>query len=303
MSHQYPMQKSTSRIDRRAALASGLGVAGALTLSDWSASFGTEPAEDKSIKGTLNVVVMDPLAAPLACDCVKGYANRQYQRLAERLESSLNKRIQLQFTDSLSSLKQKDAKLSCDMVIGKCSVVAHQSQSVGETMKPVASLTDKEGRTTQRGMFAVRSSCPAATLLDLDGAVFYFGSEDCDEKWAAPKRLLEQMELAVAPESKSFASCSEAAKALLQLPKDALACAIISSYAAPLLEGCGTIQRGDLKIIGQTEELPFVTAFVNQRLNPELREAITKALCQPVDSELQELLETEKGFQPYAASV
>ncbi len=80
---------------------------------------------------------------------------------------------------------------------------------------------------------------------------FYLGNEDCDEKWAAPKQLIERLEIEVAPESKSFASCSEAAKALLQLPKETLACAVISSYAAPLLEGCGTIKKGDLKIVGQ----------------------------------------------------
>ncbi len=149
----------------------------------------------------------------------------------------------------------------------------------------------------------MRSDSAAATLLDLDGAVFYWGSEDCDEKWAAPKQLIERLELDVAPESKSVASCSEAAKALLELPKQTLACAVISSYAAPLLEGCGTIKRGDLKIIGQTDDLPFVTAFVNESLPTKLRDAIGKALCQPMSSELRQQLETEKGFQPYAASV
>ncbi len=246
---------------------------------------------------------MDPLAAPLACDCVKGYANRQYQRLAEWLEASLDVKSKVLFTDSLTELKQKEASLACDLVIGKFSVVAHQSKAIGESLKPVASLTDAEGQTTQRGMFAVRSDCPAATLLDLDGAIFYLGNEDCDEKWAAPKQLIERLEIEVAPESKSFASCSEAAKALLQLPKETLACAVISSYAAPLLEGCGTIKRGDLKIIGQTDDLPFITAFANERLPAKLFEAISKALCQPMSAELKQLLETEKGFQTYAASV
>ncbi len=115
--------------------------------------------------------------------------------------------------------------------------------------------------------------------------------------------MIERLEIEVAPESKSFASCSEAAKALLQLPKETLACAVISSYAAPLLEGCGTIKRGDLKIIGQTDDLPFITAFANERLPAKLFEAISKALCQPMSAELKQLLETEKGFQTYAASV
>ena len=34
----------------------------------------------------LRLVVMDPLAAPLACDCVGGYAQRDYTRLGAFLE-------------------------------------------------------------------------------------------------------------------------------------------------------------------------------------------------------------------------
>ena len=37
--------------------------------------------------------------------------------------------------------------------------------------------------------------------------------------------------------------------------------AVISSYAAALLEGCGTIEKGAIRIIGETEPVPFVTVF------------------------------------------
>ena len=36
----------------------------------------------------LSLVVMDPLAAPLSCPCVQGYAQRQYEKLAEYLTDS-----------------------------------------------------------------------------------------------------------------------------------------------------------------------------------------------------------------------
>ena len=32
------------------------------------------------------MVVMDPLALPLSCPCVKGYAQRNYDKLGEKLE-------------------------------------------------------------------------------------------------------------------------------------------------------------------------------------------------------------------------
>jgi len=39
------------------------------------------------------------------------------------------------------------------------------------------------------------------------------------------------------------------------------AATVISSYAQPLLEGCGTIKKGDLRVIGETDPMPFVVAF------------------------------------------
>jgi hypothetical protein len=38
---------------------------------------------DDSKLGDLTIVVMDPLALPLSCPCVKGYAQRKYETLAE----------------------------------------------------------------------------------------------------------------------------------------------------------------------------------------------------------------------------
>src|SRR5690606_18127815 len=45
----------------------------------------------------LVVVVMDPLALPLSCPCVKGYAQRDYQKLAEALEAQLGRSVSLVF--------------------------------------------------------------------------------------------------------------------------------------------------------------------------------------------------------------
>ncbi len=45
-----------------------------LLLSFLSLASTVQAAEDR----TLHVVVMDPLSAPLSCDCVKGYAQRKY---------------------------------------------------------------------------------------------------------------------------------------------------------------------------------------------------------------------------------
>ncbi len=287
---------------RRTALLAGLAVLGTSALPAGSLLPAAELDATAKTKQTLTVVVMDPLAAPLACDCVKGYANRQYQRLTEWLEAALDCKLNLVFAESLVELKAKDDSQSYDIVIGKHSVVLHHARAIGQQLSPIASLVGNDGKTTQRGLFTVRSDSAAASLLDLDNAMFLFGNEDCDEKWSAPKKLIEQLEIEVAPESKSVASCSEAAKELLKLPADTVACAVISSYAAPLLEGCGTINKGDLRVIGQSEDVPFIVAFVNQELPSELRAKVANAICQSMPADLQASMETKKGFQPYVGS-
>ena len=39
-------------------------------------------AQEPAKTPALGMVVMDPLAAPLACDCVKGFAQRKYEKPA-----------------------------------------------------------------------------------------------------------------------------------------------------------------------------------------------------------------------------
>jgi ABC-type phosphate/phosphonate transport system substrate-binding protein len=255
----------------------------------------TQPASSSS----LTMVVMDPLAAPLACDCVQGYANRQYQRLAEALEARLDTKVQVYWTESLAKLQEKEPETRFDLVIGKDSVVAAQGKKLGLGFLPVASLTGKDGKTTQHGLFVVRAESSVASLIDLEGATIFFGPEECDEKWAAPRGLLETLEVKTASDSKVYGACSEAAKALMALPEDAMAAAVISSYAAPLLEGCGTINKGDLRIVGQTGDLPFVTAFVDKKLPQTRRDEIKAALIALRDKELLTVLESAKGFQVY----
>ena len=75
------------------------------------------------------------------------------------------------------------------------------------------------------------------------------------------------------------------------------AAAVISSYAEPLLSGCGTIQEGELRVVGTSKEVPFVTAFVHAELPEQLRNEITAALLKSGEHpSLMESLETAGGF-------
>ncbi|CAN0370736.1 unnamed protein product, partial [Ectocarpus sp. 4 AP-2014] len=98
------------------------------------------------------------------------------------------------------------------------------------------------------------------------------------------------------------AACSDGAATIVQRFAEApetRAVAVISSYAAPLLEGCGTINEGDLRVVGETDPVPFITAFATDRLSGEQRAAVAEALLDlvAVPAGMQSL-ETLRGFTP-----
>ena len=109
--------------------------------------------------------------------------------------------------------------------------------------------------------------------------------------------LLKENGIELPTQPETSAACSAAAKQLVELDSSIPAAAVISSYAEPLLEGCGTIKKGELRVIGETKELPFVTAFVNQKLDKDLREKIGAALLDSVsEPDLLVALESLDGF-------
>ncbi len=256
------------------------------------------PAADRP---ELTLVVMDPLAAPLACDCVQGYAQRRYERLAEYLERELDCEMRIAFSESLQTAVQQKTGGKADLVIGKDSMVRFDARQLNRTLRPVAALTGKDGSTTQHGLFVVPADDPATTLADLKDHTILFGPVEADEKHKAALTALAKagLKLPAAADLQTREACSEGACDILDLNFDGPGAAVISSYAKPLLEGCGTIDKGALKVVGRTEDVPFVTAFVTDSVDDETARRIRAALLgvgkRP---ELCVALETLKGFVP-----
>jgi outer membrane protein assembly factor BamB/ABC-type phosphate/phosphonate transport system substrate-binding protein len=250
---------------------------------------------------TLTLVVMDPLAAPLSCPCVKGYAQRDYTKLGVHLEKALGRPVAVIFGESLTKVvgtvgEGKNAR--ADIVIGKRSVVAAEGKNTKRTLLPVADLTDLKGSTTQHGLVVVRGDDPAESIADLANHRLILGTAPCDEKHAAAKTLLATVGIVV-PEGGAMAeACSDGAEEVIEAGKKGEAVAtVISSYAQPLLEGCGTIKKGDLKVVGETAEVPFITAFVDGTLDGKVRGAIIEALLAVRhDPVLRLAIETKRGF-------
>ncbi|MFN0051622.1 MAG: PhnD/SsuA/transferrin family substrate-binding protein [Planctomycetales bacterium] len=246
----------------------------------------------------LTLVIMDPLAAPLSCPCVKGYAQRNYDKLGNFLSEELGVPVQVVYAESLEeALDDESSGGRADIVIGKRSVVASQAKRHALSLQPELALTGKDGQTTQTGLIVVGAADPAQSVKDLKGYRIIFGVSDCDEKHKAALDLLRQNGVAAPTDIETCAACSDGATTILELGPKAKAATVISSYAAPLLEGCGTIKKGDLRVVGTTAPVPFVTAFVSEKLTPSVRMSVIAALKEVGDEpSLLLALETKAGF-------
>jgi ABC-type phosphate/phosphonate transport system substrate-binding protein len=252
---------------------------------------------------TLHVIVMDPLSAPLSCDCVKGYAQRKYEKLGEFLAKKLERPVKVTWSESLVKATQETGG-EAHLVIGKHSVVLHDAQKLARPYEPIAALTGSDGETTQTGLLVVRTPDSAQKVEDLKGYRVFFGPEDCDEKCAVVINMLKEAKLPVPKERETYPSCSNAAAKLMELKADEKAVAVISSYAEPLLAGCGAVKKGDLRVIARSKPVPFITAFADGKLSTAEQESIKTALLAVAEEvELLEALETEAGFVPFESVV
>jgi ABC-type phosphate/phosphonate transport system substrate-binding protein len=273
-----------------AAIAVAVGLVGA-----GSAAVAAEPKGD----APLVLVVMDPLAKPLSCPCVEGYAQRDYDQLAAALEKSLGRKVTVVYNDSLKAvLKRKESGGVADIVVGKQSVVLADAKAAEVSLSKIALLTGKEGTTTQTGLVVVTKDDPAKSVADVAGYEMFFGPAESDEKHAAAMALLKKSGVAVPAKFATAAACDEGALKILELAKEGKrGCAVISSYAKPLLEGCGTIDKGAIRVVGETEPVPFIAVFVSEKLDAETRAAVTKAVLASTDDlTLRIALETKSGF-------
>jgi outer membrane protein assembly factor BamB/ABC-type phosphate/phosphonate transport system substrate-binding protein len=274
----------------------GVGLSVSLCFAILAAASGAEPP----VKRPLTVVVLDPLAAPLACPCVQGYAQRKYEKLGEYLEKRLERRVQVVFAEALSRAIRGEAKGRADLIIGKQSLVKADAAELRLPIRPLAMLTGQDGSTTLTGLFVVPALDPAQRVADLKGYRILFGKTDADEKHSAALAALRAAGVEVPKEPETREGCSDAAAEILEKkerPRERPEAAVISSYAIALLEGCGTIDKGALRVIGKTEPVPFVTAFASAMVAPDDEKQITSALLAVRDDpKLLAALETKAGF-------
>jgi outer membrane protein assembly factor BamB len=245
----------------------------------------------------LIVAIMDPLAAPLSCPCVKGYAQRDYDKLGAYLQEKLGRPVKVVFGESLDKALKDEKDLKADLVIGKYSVVLADAKRNKHSFTPLAALTGRDGGVNQRGLIVVRGDDPAQSVGDLKGYKIILGPVDCDEKNLAPRILFTKHGIKVPADCQISEACSDGATAVIEAGVAGKTATVISSYAQPLLEGCGTIKKGDLKVVGETEDVSFITAFISEKTPAATVEKIRDALL-AVDKHplLRLALESKHGF-------
>ena len=86
----------------------------------------------------------------------------------------------------------------------------------------------------------------------------------------------------------------------MEYPTDSKVAGVISSYAERLLEGCGTIEKGALRVVGKSDEVPFISVFAAGKFAEEERNSIVACLLESRGSkDLLTSLESKDGFVRY----
>lgn len=248
------------------------------------------------------LVVMDPLAKELACACVKGYGQRDYRKLAARLAAAVKQHVSIEFSDDLAESMARGSPGQEVIVVGEPWMVAHGAKPAGLKCHPVCELTGLDGSTTLTASFVARSDDPATELKDISGRKLFFGLADADEKQAAALAALRAAGVEPPARPEKRASYSDAALDMLDGQSSPPPVAVIPTYALPLLEGCGSVKPGNLKVIGKTQPVPFITVFVADTISPEKQEKILKTLLAiKADAKLLKAMESRDGFKPVKA--
>ena len=245
----------------------------------------------------LTMLVMDPLAAPLACPCVEGHAQRKYDKLAEFLTRHLGRPVRAIFAEDLAKALRSEPSGHVDLIIGKQSVVKFDAKESRVPIRPLAMLTGKDGTTTVTGLFVVLAKDPAKQLADLKGYKVFFGPVESAEKHEAAIAALRAAGIDVPEKPETRSGCSDAALEMIRDKGKHRLAAVISSYAMPLLEGCHTVEKGSLRMIGHTKPVPFITVFATDRVSEDLGKKIQASLFVLfADLDLLKAMESKSGF-------
>jgi outer membrane protein assembly factor BamB len=245
------------------------------------------------------LVVMDPLAKELACACVEGFGQRDYRKLAAYLQAGLKRDVVVEFSDDLAETLAIVGQGREVIVVGDRSLVTHGAQRAQLRARPVCELSGMDGSTTDTAVFVARGNDAAKELKDIGGRKVLVALAEADAKHAATLTALRGADLKPPAEPQRRPPGTEAALDVLDSTASPPPVAVMPSYVLRLLEGCGSINKGDLKVIGSTSAVPFITVFLSDSMAADTQAAIRDSLLSiKNDPQLLKQMESRDGFKP-----
>ncbi|GIT77721.1 MAG: hypothetical protein Ct9H300mP32_1030 [Verrucomicrobiota bacterium] len=162
------------------------------------------------------------------------------------------------------------------------------------SVSPLADLTDRDGLTTQQGVFLVRTADPARRLGDLSGRAVMLGPVEEAETHQAAKDMLQKVRLAKPPRLDSAGAIDSGALALSDGEVDA---AVVPDYLPPLLVGCGKVEPGAVRVLATTPSVPGVRLFRTGTTDEALaRRVAAEVTALTKRRDLLIALESARGF-------
>jgi outer membrane protein assembly factor BamB len=144
-----------------------------------------------------------------------------------------------------------------------------------------------------------RANDPANDLKGIAGRKVFVALPEADEKHAATLAALRAADLKPPAEPQRRPAGTEAALDVLDSSVSPPPVAVMPSYMLRLLEGCGSVNKGDLKVIGSTAPVSFITVFLSDSIDAETQAAIQDSLLSLTsDPQLLKQMESRDGFKP-----
>lgn len=242
---------------------------------------------------SLQVLVLDPLSHRIACDCVAGYAHRDYDRFGQALSREMGCDVAVHYAEDLSA-QQESLATGRWLIVGKDSSQRHTAERLGVELHALARLHGLDGTTTLCGLFVAAADSRIKSLNDATGRSICLGPADAVEKDDLAVEALAAVDVVLPSPIRRATDCTAAALAVVDGDVDI---AVVSSYALPLVEGCGAIPSGVLRVIGRTGTAPFITLFSSPAIDEAERIRIRKGLLRLNSNDrLMKAMESRGGF-------
>ena len=222
--------------------------------------------------------LMDPLALPLSCPCVKGHAQASLRQTGiVPGKAARSAREGAVFRRPVESGSQRDEEHR-----HRSSASGRWSSSTPRSARwpfaPAMMLAGKDGKTTLNGLIVVRKDDPAQKLARSQRLQDPFRSPGVRREIQGGCRDPAKGGRSLAGQSSKRGPVAAIRWSRCWRTPTSRSAAVISSYAAALLEGCGTIEKGSIRVVGQTRPVPFVTVFYTDRLDRATAAQVGKAI-------------------------